>query len=52
MGIALEGIVNFLPSSLASFYGSRTPLGGLIFLRLRPYHISRSTQMMMDMTGM
>jgi hypothetical protein len=30
------GTLNVVPSSLNNVYGSRTPLGGLVFLRLRP----------------
>jgi hypothetical protein len=36
VGLGAMGTLNLVPSSLGSIYGSRTPLGGLVFLRLRP----------------
>jgi len=30
--------VNLVPNRLQPFYGSRTPLGGMLFLRIRPLH--------------
>lgn len=36
LGIGVAGSLNVVPSTLQSVYGSRTPLGGTIFLRLRP----------------
>ena len=36
IGLGVLGTVNAVPSALESTYGSRTPLGGLLFLRLRP----------------
>ena len=38
MGIAvgIAGTLNFIPATLQSAYGSRTPAGGVIFVRLRP----------------
>jgi hypothetical protein len=38
LGLGLRGTVNLLPASLAPFYGSRTPAGVLVFVRLRPAH--------------
>ena len=38
IGLGGSGTVNFLPSALEAYYGSRTPLGLFVFLRLRPYH--------------
>jgi hypothetical protein len=38
IGFGARGTVNFVPSQLESAYGSRTPVGGMVFLRLRPYH--------------
>jgi hypothetical protein len=35
-GIGIRGTVNFLPASLKTDYGSRTPTGLLVFLRVRP----------------
>lgn len=37
-GIGAAGTVNFVPSALADAYGSRSPKGLLVFLRLRPFH--------------
>jgi hypothetical protein len=37
-GIGLQGTINRVPSGLESFYGSRTPIGGMVFLRVRPMH--------------
>jgi hypothetical protein len=36
LGLGLRGTLNVLPSSLVPYYGSRTPLGGMVFLRVRP----------------
>jgi hypothetical protein len=38
LGLGARGTLNFVPSELEVPYGSRTPLGGMLFLRLRPYH--------------
>jgi len=38
LGIGVRGSVNFVPETLAPFYGSRFPVGGSVFLRLRPVH--------------
>lgn len=38
IGLGARGTVNFVPPDLESAYGSRNPVGGMIFLRLRPYH--------------
>lgn len=45
LGLGARGTVNFVPSSLSEIYGSRTPVGGAVYLRWRP---SRMT----SMTGM
>lgn len=37
-GVGFQGTLNRVPGSLEPFYGSRTPLGGLVFLRIRPIH--------------
>ena len=37
-GIGLLATINRVPSGLAPFYGSRTPVGGMVFLRVRPVH--------------
>jgi hypothetical protein len=36
LGLGGEASVNVLPPELESTYGSRTPVGGMVFLRLRP----------------
>ena len=38
LGFGARGSVNLLPQALENAYGSRTPVGGMVFLRLRPYH--------------
>lgn len=47
IGLGAAGTFNLVPSALEPYYGSRTPIGTFIFLRLRPFHSSRKT-----MTGM
>ncbi len=39
IGIGAAGTVNLVPKLLEETYGSRTPLGGFLFLRLRPFHL-------------
>ena len=39
-GIGLQATVNTVPSVLESIYGSRTPVGAMVFVRLRPIHAS------------
>jgi hypothetical protein len=36
-GVGLRGTVNLLPEELEPVYGSRHPLGGLVFFRVRPF---------------
>jgi hypothetical protein len=50
IGLGGQGTVNVVPSALENVYGSRTPLGGLVFLRLRPFHASGAA--MQGMPGM
>ncbi|MGH7521968.1 MAG: hypothetical protein ACREMI_11880 [Gemmatimonadales bacterium] len=38
LGIGIQGSLNVVPSALEPFYGSRTPVGAMVFLRLRPLH--------------
>jgi hypothetical protein len=38
LGIGAMGTVNAVPASLRPSYGSRAPLGAILFLRLRPLH--------------
>ncbi|MDB4888187.1 MAG: hypothetical protein JWL61_42 [Gemmatimonadetes bacterium] len=37
LGIGAMGTVNVVPSTLSSTYGSRTPLGAMVFVRVRPF---------------
>jgi len=39
IGIGAMATLNVVPAALESPYGSRTPIGTLIFLRLRPFHL-------------
>ena len=52
LGLGVQAIISFIPSSLEPFYGSRTPLGGVIFLRLRSFHVRSSMTEMKSMPGM
>ncbi len=36
LGLGVAGTVNMVPSTLKDTYGTRTPLGATVFLRLRP----------------
>jgi hypothetical protein len=36
LGIGVRGTMNVVPRDLEAAYGSRTPLGGMVFVRLRP----------------
>ena len=36
LGFGAMGMVNVVPSSLSDVYGSRAPVGGIVFLRVRP----------------
>jgi hypothetical protein len=38
LGLGARGSVNVVPRALETAYGSRTPLGGMVFVRMRPYH--------------
>jgi hypothetical protein len=37
VGVGASGTLNFVPSSLEAAYGSRTPTGLFLFLRVRPF---------------
>ncbi len=49
-GVGLETTLNLVPAELEPFYGSRTPVGGMIFVRIRPLHgpHAMSSAMMRD----
>jgi hypothetical protein len=38
LGVGLQGTLNVVPDQLQSIYGSRTPLGGMLFVRVHPLH--------------
>ncbi|HEY8851033.1 MAG TPA: hypothetical protein VIM36_02560 [Gemmatimonadaceae bacterium] len=50
IGLGAAGTLNFVPGPLEPYYGSRTPVGTFIFLRLRPFHVSKKGTT--DMGGM
>src|SRR5437016_2418133 len=49
LGVGMRGSVNFVPARLAGVYGSRTPAGFALYVRLRP---SGPGETGMMMTGM
>jgi hypothetical protein len=51
-GVGLRGSLNIVPSSLEAVYGSRTPVGVAIYLRLRPTGASHGSMNMREMPGM
>jgi hypothetical protein len=48
LGVGIRGSIGYVPRSIESAYGSRTPVGGVVFLRLRPLR----QEMADDMEGM
>ncbi len=52
LGLGAMGTLNFVPSGLSTAYGSRTPLGAMVFLRLRPFRTGASMSGMGPMPGM
>jgi hypothetical protein len=50
--LGVRGSVNFVPSSLDALYGSRTPVGGAVYLRLRPAAGHKPVMKKPDMPGM
>jgi hypothetical protein len=50
LGLGALGTVNFVPAAVESIYGSRTPRGLFVFLRLRPSHLHEKE--MAKMPGM
>ena len=43
IGLGAAATLNFVPSTLQNHYGSRTPAGTFVFLRVRPFHDARRT---------
>ena len=39
LGLGGSATLNVVPQSLEAAYGSRTPIGTFVFLRLRPFHV-------------
>ena len=44
-GLGAMGTLNVVPSALESAYGSRVPLGGIVFVRLRPVRAAAKSGM-------
>lgn len=38
VGVGFQGTVNAVPRALEPLYGSRAPVGGMVFIRVRPVH--------------
>ena len=38
VGIGFQATLNAVPAALETFYGSRTPVGGMLLVRIRPIH--------------
>jgi hypothetical protein len=38
LGVGFQTTLNVVPSALDPIYGSRTPVGGMVFVRIRPLH--------------
>ena len=38
IGLGAMGPMNWVPADIESAYGSRTPVAGVLFLRVRPFH--------------
>jgi hypothetical protein len=51
IGLGAAGTLNFVPAALEPYYGSRNPTGIFVFVRMRPFHSSRSSTPMTDMGG-
>jgi hypothetical protein len=44
LGLGAMGTLNVVPPELQAAYGSRTPVGALVFLRVRPFRTGMSMQ--------
>jgi hypothetical protein len=45
LGLGVASTVNMVPSALRDTYGTRTPVGATVFLRLRPSAMHSSAHM-------
>ena len=45
LGLGTTGTINMVPPALKDTYGTRTPLGATVFLRLRPGAMNMGMQM-------
>ena len=52
IGLGGAGTLNFVAAALEPYYGSRNPTGLFVFLRVRPFHLARTTMRMNDVGGM
>jgi hypothetical protein len=53
VGIGFQGSLNAVPAALEPFYGSGTPVGGMLLVRIRPLHAAHNTATTMaPMPGM
>jgi hypothetical protein len=43
VGFGAAGTLNFVPERIENEYGSRNPVGALLFFRLRPFHLRASS---------
>jgi len=44
LGIGFQATLDLMPSELRPFYGSRTPAGGMFFVRVHPLHTPHEAQ--------
>jgi hypothetical protein len=51
LGLGVLGTLNTVPSALRAAYGSTTPVGAMVFLRLRPRRLSAGAMAGMTMDG-
>jgi hypothetical protein len=47
IGVGFQGTVNAVSPALEPFYGSRAPVGGMVFIRVRPVHGPHAAAMSM-----
>jgi hypothetical protein len=49
LGVGFQATLNVVPSALDPVYGSRTPAGGMVFVRIRPLHAPHTMSGRMQM---